>query len=153
MARFTFPLEAVLEARRERERSRQQAVAALERERIDIERRIAEYQNTIAETKQSLRDALRSGSRSEARELRLHTSNALMLQGKAQQLTLQLAGAYKRLEHARAELASASADRKAVELMRERALEEWRRNEQRRERAELDDLACARHARGREAVL
>ncbi len=53
----------------------------------------------------------------------------------------------ERLEEARAELVEASADRRAIELLRERRYELWRREQLRREQRELDDVVNGVSAR------
>ena len=60
---------------------------------------------------------------------------------------LELAGLHRRLEAARSELTEAARDRRAIELLRERRLFEWRRRIDRAEDAVIDDLAAAAAAR------
>ena len=73
--------------------------------------------------------------------LRLHAHSALSVMREAQAAAIELAGLARRLDRARGELIDARARRRAVELLRERRLEEWRLGEERREVALLDDLA------------
>jgi flagellar export protein FliJ len=46
-----------------------------------------------------------------------------------------------------AELRAASRDRRAVEILKERRFEDWRREQDRREQAELDEIAVIRGSR------
>jgi flagellar export protein FliJ len=154
MARFQFQLEAVLEQRRSVERTRQVAVAELERQRMDAEDRIRGLQRQIVVEKEDLRDALstpRPGARAvggvDLRHVRLQAGASLHLIGKAQHAVVQLAGLLKRLDGARLELVRATTRRKAVEVLKERRYEQWRDEQRRRENAALDELSVMRAPR------
>ncbi|MEM9560896.1 MAG: flagellar FliJ family protein, partial [Planctomycetota bacterium] len=70
---------------------------------------------------------------------------------RAQAAVVRLAGVYERLDRARLELLEAATARRAVELLRDRRLEAWKRDELRREQLVLDDLTNAdRFGGGRE---
>ena len=62
-----------------------------------------------------------------------------------QRAAIELAGLGQRLSRARAELMKATVARKAVELLKKRRYEAWKRERDRRENAELDDLVVMRH--------
>jgi flagellar biosynthesis chaperone FliJ len=158
MARFVFKLQPVLDQRLREERERKIEVARLEKERVDYEGRLRRQQGFISESKGALRDAMggaghRAASVSEGGHrvnpslLRLQATNALHLNYRAHQTVLGLAGLHKRLEEARGRLAEASKARRAIELLRERRYEEWRRERERRERIDTDELVTARAAR------
>lgn len=149
MARFVFPLEALLEQRRGVERSRQLAVAAIERERLEMEAQISDCQRQIVSHKEDLRSLLsgNGGGAVDTRTVRLQAGASLHAQATAQRMALQLAGVYRRLEAARAELMRATTARKAVETLRERQYERWKREQNRREAAMLDELATMKAAR------
>ena len=150
MARFIFELETVLEQRRAAERARQLAVAALERERMDLEERVREVQRGIAREKEDLRDHLSGAGRAEGstavdmRSVRLQAGASLRLVGRAHHAALQLSGVLARLQGARRELLAATTRRKAVETLRERRLAAWKHAESRREAASLDALNVMR---------
>ena len=65
----------------------------------------------------------------------------------AQRVVLELAGIHRRLQSVMAELRAASRDRRAVEILKERRFEDWRREQDRREQAELDEIAMIRGSR------
>ena len=73
--------------------------------------------------------------------VRLQSGAAVRLAAAAQRKALELAGVLKRLESARAELLEATKRKKAVELLKERRFEEWKRDQDRRELAAVDELA------------
>jgi flagellar export protein FliJ len=150
--KFHFELEVVLEQRRAVERTRQLAVAALERQRMDLEDRIREFQRQIVSEKQDLREALSVGGSGggvavDLRHVRMQAGASLRLVGKAQHTVIQLAGVHKRLEASRQELVHATTRRKAVEVLKERRFELWKSEEKRREDGALDELSVMRSGR------
>jgi flagellar FliJ protein len=137
MARFHFNLQAVLDHREMIEEQKQLSVAALERERTRLEDVIRGHQAGITRGKQDIRAALRAG---DIRGVRLQTVASAAIVAVAQRAVLELAGLHRRLEAARADLLEATKRRKAVELLKERRLEEWRTDQNRRELAAVDEL-------------
>lgn len=165
MARgFVFRLQPVLEQRERLEEHAQLRVAALERERLVRESVLRSIQEELLDTRRCLRAGLHpSAQPAEARGsdgamgtglngVRAAASASLHLAVRAQRAAMELAGALKRLDLARAELLKATAERKAVQLLKDRALEAHRREGLRREAAALDELAVMRH-RWTESVL
>lgn len=161
MKRFRFPYQALLEHRRRTERDRQIAVAGIERERREVERSLAECQAAINSAQSDLRAALLPASPNgegaaaslNVSAVRLQANAALHLRLRGNQLVLKLAGIHRRLEAARAELASAAKDRRAVELLKERRFEEWKASLRKTEDAETDEIAVIRAATtGRETA-
>lgn len=144
MARFRFGLQAVLDHREMLEKQQQKVVAALEADRVRLERMLRECQRSIAAEKAGQRSMLGSADILGARQ---QAAAALRLMVSAQRTAVELAGVLRRLEGARAELLEASKRRKAVDLLRERRLEEWKRDIDRRELAAVDELAVMRAAR------
>ena len=145
MARFVFKLQALLELRRREEQSRQRVLAELTQARSGIEDQLRSHQRRISEQKLQMRDRL-VGSIDTA-ELRLHAHAAIGVMREAQTAAIELAGLVKRQTDAREELVTAQAQRRAVELIRERRLSEWRVEQERREVADLDDLVSLSAAR------
>lgn len=159
MRPFRFRLDPVLDQRRRREREAQVGVARLESERAAAESRLRaiqrEFDDVRAELRQALggaRHALAAAPATTAQASGLVTARALSfdslhLTRRAQAAAIEMAGILRRQEVARAELLRAASARKAVTLLRERALELHRRELQRREAAELDELVVMRHGR------
>lgn len=139
MARFRFQLEPVLKARRHAERARQRVVASLEGERLGLERRIRGHQDAIASSRRLLREQI--VGRLDVHMLRGESAVAVAAMRQAQQLVLELAGVHKRLEAARGELIEATRARRAIELLRERRFEAWRKAQEKAEQNLLDELA------------
>ncbi len=155
MAKFRFPLEAVLKYREHVERQKMLGVARLEVERRAGERVISEYQRQIREGKEDLRRVLspaEGGGASreggvDTKGARLQAAASLHLQLKAQRAAVSLAGVLKRLGDARAELSAAAVERRAMEKLRENRMESWRLEEGRREGNMLDEIGTLGAAR------
>ena len=137
MARFVFSLQPVLKARRRAEEELQRAVAQIERERMRLEDVLRGHQRSLVSDK----DLLRAGLTGliDVRDLRLQANCARQIMRRAQQIVLELAGVYKRLEAARARLIEATRDRRAIELVRERRYEHWKTALDKAETAALED--------------
>jgi flagellar FliJ protein len=152
MAKFRFNLETLLDQRRRVEEGKQRDLAAIERERLEIERQILDAQRDIAAQKQDLRAALapvKGRPEVDLRSVRLQSHASLHSVASLQRLAIKLAGAHQRAERARAELLRATADRKAVELLKQRRFDAWLREENKKEAAAVDDMVNARVARER----
>jgi flagellar FliJ protein len=148
MPRFHFPFEGLLKARRLAEREQQRAVAAIERERLTLEDALRRQQQELSSGRQSLRDSLIGTL--DAQMLRLHAALSLQQMRGAQRLVLELAGVHRRLEMARAALVEAARARRAIELLRERRLAQWKAALDKAEDHALDELAVI--AAGRKQV-
>ena len=145
MARFRFELQAVLTARTAAERRCQLAVAELEAERIGIEMEIQRLQRGMGLERDQMRTSLKGhGGAVDLPAARMQAAAAVRLTATAQQAVLRLAGVHRRLEGARAELIKAATARRAVELLRERRYEAWRRDLIDRENKAVDELAVMR---------
>lgn len=152
MAEFRFRLEAVLRQRLAAERTRQLAVAAIERERVAVEDEIRAYQREVEREREELRERLAGGGgdergRIDLRAVRFQVGAGLRLLARAQAAAIRLAGVHKRLDTARLDLLAAATRRKAVEILRDRMFEEWRGAARRRDDAALDELAVMGAAR------
>lgn len=153
--RFVFSLQPVLEQRLRVERERQRQVAELERDRLAIEREIAGYERAIIGERDDLRARLfqeRSGERVNLAQVRQQAHASLGLIARAQRAVVRLAGVQKRLDAARLELIRAAADRRGVEVLRERRFEAWKREQERREALAMDELAVMRAGSEREGA-
>ena len=148
MVRFRFALDPLLKVRHRHEQVAQREVAELQRERLTMEDRIRAKQRLLAEGRLARRTALTGTLNIDA--LRGHAGSTLRVMRDAQRDVLELAGVHKRLESARAKLIDATRARRAVELLRERRYEVWRREHERRETAALDELATI--AAGRKEI-
>ncbi|RMH29036.1 MAG: hypothetical protein D6693_02545 [Planctomycetota bacterium] len=143
-------LQAVLRQRRLVEEDHRRAVAALERERVEVESRLRRCGGSFESIRADLREALdpsRAGARLEFDDVRAQAGASLAARGRLHALAIQAAGVNRRLESARADLARAAASRRAVEHLLERLRAERAARAERREAAELDEFSTARAAR------
>lgn len=143
MPRFRFRLQPVLAQREREEQDRMLAVAELERLRFSLEERIRTCQRRIVAGRSEISAAL-SGGRVDLSGARLQARATLRDDQEARRTVLELAGVLKRLEAARAELTRAAARRRAIELLRDRDLERFRSEQNRREMLDMDDLMVMR---------
>lgn len=150
MHRFVFKLEALLKHRVRAEREARLFFAAVDRERIDLEAQLLRCQRDIQQAKSDWRGVMHEGgvTRFDPRAVMLQAGASIRLEGRARQVVIQLSGVHRRLDLARDRLKKANIRRRAVEWLREREFERWKAEQQRRETAELDDLAGQRVARG-----
>lgn len=144
MARFRFRLESVLEHRRLVEMQHQRHVAEIEQERRTLEDRIRSCQQRLLAERDSLRAELVQAGTLDVNRLRLQASVSNGIVAQAERSVVELAGVHARLKEARAGLLKATTERKAVERLRERAVEAWRLRERKREERELDELNVMR---------
>jgi len=145
MLRFVFRLQPLLRARRQTEQGKQRAVAELERQRMQIEDNLRNQQEWITQNKRQMSDRL--VGQLDLGELRDHAGATLRLMRDAQRMALELAGIYKRVEAARAELLEATKQRRALELLRDNRFAQWRYELEHAESAALDELAVIQAAR------
>lgn len=138
--RFRFPLDPLLRLRRRDEEAAQRAVADLERQRRDLESALRDHQQRMESGRQSARDLLIG--RLDLRTVRGQAQHSLHLMKRTNQIVLQLAGVHRRLKQACAVLTERRRDRRAIELLREKRLAEWRAEHRWSEQAVLDDLAA-----------
>lgn len=147
MARFRFKFAAVLRQREAVEREAQAVLAAAQRERSACEDRILSLQAILTEQRRQTRDMLTRGPVSSV-DLRLQAAASLGVIRRIEGESVTLSGAVARQERARERLAAAAVRRRAMEILRDRALDAWKRDEARREAARADDIISAMiHAR------
>lgn len=147
MARFVFKLQPVLDQRERAERDQMLIVAELERERLALESRIRSCQQMMSDERRALSEALGVGQRVDVRGVKLQAGASLKHNFDAQRAVLELASVHRKLQAERAELARRSAQKKAVELLRDQQRDAFEREQARRETLELDEMSVMRHAR------
>jgi flagellar biosynthesis chaperone FliJ len=145
MPRFVFTLAPVLRQRLAVERVAMAKVADLERERASAESLLSAAQRGISSARDDLRELLGasmvSKSPADPRRAGLQARASLALDMNARRLAIALAGIYAKLTRAKQELARACVDRRAVELLRERQLELWKREQAAIENNMIDEVA------------
>jgi flagellar FliJ protein len=145
MAKFRFEFDPLLKARKRAEEVHQRMVAAIERQRMEIEDSLRRQQAIIAHGKQSLRQGLVGPV--DTQSLRLHAASSMQMMRSAQRSVLELAGIHKRLETARTALVEAAKERRAMELLRDRRFSQWKAAIEKRDTATMDELAVIAAAR------
>ncbi len=124
-------------------------VSELERKRLALESRIRGCQQMMSDERRELSEALGVGRRVDVQAVKMQAGASLRHNFDAQRAVLELAGVFKKLEAARAELTKCSAKRKAVEMLRDQQRSAFEKELDRRETHELDEISVMRHARGR----
>ena len=148
MAAFKFPLQTLLRVREQAERDEQIALAQLERERQSMLSMLEATQTQLQQAQRDARGLLDPHAGPlDLPAARLQAHAALHLQARRGQLSVTLRGAETRSAQQRERLLRASIARRALERLRERRLEAGEKDMQRREQAEIDDLATVRAAR------
>jgi len=143
MSAFRFTLEPVLRQRLHAEHEAQKVVAKCERERLAIEAELSALQMLGKTERAELVNRLATHGRINAGELRQQSAAAGQLLRRMREASLRLSGAHHRLEQARPILMKATAARRAIELVRDQQLAEFRAAEQRRETEALDEISMA----------
>lgn len=145
MAGFRFRFETLLRHRRGVEDERQRELAQLMRSRMILHRELNRMQQTIRDSKRQLGDTLVGRVNVDRVGQFARYSGQVEVRGR--QIILRLAQLEKQVVDARARLLDAVRQRKALELLRDKDHQEWRREQDRRETAEADDLTTQRYAR------
>ncbi len=146
MGAFRFELDPVLRQREQVERERQLELAAIDRERLALEGELRTTRSMIENERRELRRRL-AGDGGRFGAVREQALAAGALDRRAAGIAVNLAEVLEGLAASREVLVRASADRRAIELLRERRFELWRREQLRREQRELDDVVNGVSAR------
>ena len=145
MGRFIFKLQTLLDLRVREEDGVLRTLATLTRRKVAIEDRLRAHQAQLVDGKMAMRSRMVGKVDTDA--LRMYAHSALEVMRTAQAAAIELAGLSKRINHVREQLLTARTNRRAVELLRERRHLEWRRGQERREVAVLDDLVSSARAK------
>lgn len=159
MAKFIFNLASVLKQRLAVERTRQAVVAGLEAKRVELEEQLRGCQRAIEASRQSWRDLLGASAgpdgsvaAADVRGAGMQAAASLAGEATARKTVIQLAGLHTHLTRARAELAQAMKDRRAIELLRDRRFEEWKLEQRRIETNQMDEIAQRMSQRAQESA-
>ena len=145
MAVFRFKLEPLLRHRRSIEERFQREMAQLLRERMILQTHLRRMQQTISDSRRDLSDGLVGAVDLDRVGQFARYSGEVRQQ--AQSMVVRLAALEKAVAQARQKLARATRARKALELLRDRRHEQFKRRLQRIEDAQLDEIAVQRYAR------
>ncbi|MEM9915874.1 MAG: flagellar export protein FliJ [Planctomycetota bacterium] len=145
MAQFEFRYESLLQHRRNLEDQAQRQMAERVRTQMILTEQLRNMQTQITESKRDLGDALIGKiDLSRVGEFTRYNADSTV---RGRELVKRLAELETQVEAARQQLLSATQQRKALDLLRERDLLEWKREQDRKETAELDELASQAYTR------
>lgn len=146
MATFKFKLEPVLKQRRILEDQGQRELAKLLRQRMILHDQLRSMQRTITESKRALTGTLLGTVNLEQAGRFARYSDQVTQ--RARSIVLELAQLEKSIEASRQQFLAVSRDRKAIELLRDRRLEAWKKQRRRAEDTVVDEIATQRYVRG-----
>lgn len=145
MPQFTFRYETLLQHRRNIEDRYQRQLAERVRTQMIMTDQLRAMQQTIKDSKRDLGGVLVGKlDLSQVGEFTRFNAQSTV---RGRQLVQRLAQLEPQIEEARNELLRATQQRKALELLRERDLEAWKREIERKETAELDELSAQAYTR------
>lgn len=144
MKRFKFTLQPVLEQRKRIEEQKQQVLAARQAELQAALGELAQLDAKYRRYATTLRDDHASLS---SEELRAHYAHLEYLDRRIVMQHARITGFKAAVDRARAELAEAGKERKVIEKLRDKRLEEHRAAEAAYEQRELDDSNARRQRR------
>ncbi|HEY8666988.1 MAG TPA: flagellar export protein FliJ [Tepidisphaeraceae bacterium] len=140
MAQFKFQLEAVLRQRHYIEQQRQRELAFVQAQMSELQTQLRSLNNSVQMTNDDLRVNHLIG-KLDMNFLGAHRRFMAATQRQAIALMQRMAIIQRDLEAAQKALAAAATQKKAIEKLRERNLQRWRDDLNRRESAELDEIA------------
>ncbi|WP_432799457.1 flagellar export protein FliJ [Poriferisphaera sp. WC338] len=145
MPRFAFKYETLLDHRRTIEEDRQRDVARLLRTKMIFEGELRKMQETIVTSKHALADGLVGAV--DVRRIAEFAGYSSHVTVRGQNLVMKMAELENHLQTARGKLLDATKQRKALELLKEKQFDAWKYAENKKESAELDEIATQRYAR------
>lgn len=143
MARFEFSLEALVTQRERVEKEKQRRVAAVQQEIQAVMRGIQDIHARISQENRTL-GARELTGRLDMQYIAHEKRFVANLQIKAAGEMKRLTGLEQALSLARAELMAAARARKVLEKLREKHFSRWRAEQERKETAEMDEIAMRR---------
>lgn len=138
MAVFRFKLENLLRHRRIAEDQRQRQLARHQRYRMILLEQLRQMQQTIRDSKHALAGGLVGQVNLDAVWGFARYSG--QVNQRAQQIVVRLAELEKHIDQAREALQHAVRQRRSLELLRDKHYEQWRREQDRHESQELDQI-------------
>ena len=144
MSKFKFQFESVWVQRRAQEEKCQRHLAKVLRQRMILRDQLRQMQQTITQSKQDLTEGL-TGTVDLAGVSGFARYSGQVTQ-RAHAFVTRLAVVEKQIDTARATLLEATHGRRAIELLRDKRRRLWQQQQDRREAAQLDEIAVQRHA-------
>lgn len=145
MPRFTFRYETLLQHRRNIEDQRQRELAEQVRMQMIMKDQLRDMQQGLSTSKRDLGQALIG--KVDLSQVGGFTRYNAQATTRGYALVRKLAELQVKVDAARNQLLQATQQRKALEVLRDRDLANWRRDQMRRETAEMDEIAAQAYAR------
>ena len=145
MRQFKFNLEPVLRQRQAEEDACQRDLAKTLRQRMIIEGQLRSMQQTITASKNELTDGL-VGAVDLDRVSHFARYSGQVRQ-RAMAFVTRLAAVEKQINAARRKLLDATHARRALELLRDKRYQLWKKEMDRKEAIELDEIAIQQYTR------
>jgi flagellar FliJ protein len=146
MARFVFPLEPLLDARRRKEEEKQCAFAHAKAARDENVRDLGRLSGALRLGGRALHECAMTGSTA---SLCLYDAHLRYLERTLQSREKSSAESAPAFARAASELYAANRERRLIEKLKERRLQEFEREEARRDERELDEANALRQAQGK----
>jgi len=140
MARFVFNLEGVLTQREHIERQRQRDLAEAQGVAARLEMELKGVEGTQSDALRDLRDNRLVGT-IDLPFLAAHRRFMLATQKKGMDIVQKIANAQRTVDTARAALMDAAKQRKAIEILRDKRYELWKKEQARKETDALDEAS------------
>ena len=145
MPTFSFRYETVLRQRQAVEDMCQRGLAKLLRERMILQTQLRTMQQTISSSKRDLAEGL--AGKVDLDQISGFARYSGQVTHRGREIVARMSSLEKQIDEERRKLLDAMRARKALDLLRQRAFDQWRRDEQRREEAQLDELATQQFLR------
>jgi flagellar FliJ protein len=139
MARFTFPLQTVLEQREADERTCQMELARARLLQTQLEAKLTGLNDEIVGANEQMRDHHLVG-RIDVNLISTHRRFLIAMRAQVIQLAEQIAKARLDCEAKQRKLNDAAKGRKAIEVLRDKQKERWLAEQNRKELAIADDV-------------
>ena len=140
MAKFTFQLDGVLRHRTNIEHQRKRELAVIQAQMTAFDAELRALDLSVRASVEDLRKNRLVG-RLDLPFLAAHRRFALAMQRKAMGIAEKMAAIQIQVERAKRNLSEASKQRKILEKLRERLHARWREEIERRDVAEMDEIA------------
>ncbi len=145
MKRFTFRLQKIMELRKWRERFSQQKLAEAQRDRTVARRDLRKTLDEVTRQDNLVARLLRSRGGFKAGDALTGSNYKQRLRNEVAEKEQQVQRCDDVVEKSTVEVIEASRNRQAMETLRERKLEEYTVDANRREQVTMDDDASRRH--------
>jgi len=140
MPKFVFKLDGVLQHRTNIEHQRKRELSGVQAQMTALDNELRALDTSVRASVEDLRNNRLLGP-IDLPFLAAHRRYSLAMQRKAMGIAEKMAAIQSHLERAKRNLSEASKQRKVLEKLRERQLARWREAIERRDVAEMDEIA------------